>query len=90
MIKRITLFGCMSNGIAVKTQEAAKVAYFTNDNRSIIVQCRADGKHVDLSTKRNVYQLRKHPTQNQYDGMCNGFKTHVKVMKIVAHLSYEE
>lgn len=47
-----------------------------------------DDSAITLITKRDRYELPKHPTLNIYCGECNGTKVHVSLKKLVGKLIY--
>ena len=83
----IKVSGYLKTGIKAETHNASKVNHFKNADNTIVIHVKPNDT-ILLSTKENLYVLKKHDSLNIYKGVCNGVKVQVSLKKIVGKLIY--
>jgi hypothetical protein len=89
-LKKIELFGMLSDGTAAKTHQADEVVRFESGDRKIKVRYveSRNKKALQLETPNDRYVLSKHYMHNYYFGDCKGIKVQVSLMKIKGELRF--
>lgn len=83
--KSFTLAGINQLGVAVDNPKDI-ISFNDRDGKFSITM--TDSSYIQLSTKRGVYNLSKHPTLNYYNGECNGHKVQVHLKATTGWLKF--
>jgi hypothetical protein len=83
-MRRIALVGV--NAIGEKQRTSAAVAKFADelDRMSITVH----NNSLKMITLKGTHYLKKHSTENYFQGKCNGRVVHISLKKIVGEVRY--
>ena len=84
-MKSFQLAGINQLGVAQKLGK--DVISFVNREGDFSITV-TDSSYIQLSTKKGVYNLSKHPTLNYYNGECNGHKVQVHLKATAGWLKF--
>lgn len=83
-MERIELIGI--DGAGKQARLGKDVIMFGNEQKCISLV--RSGDEIRLTTSKAKHVLKKHPTQNYYQAVCNGYKVQVSLQKVKGELRY--
>jgi len=90
-LKKYIVTGIEEHGEPVTSNNCSlegQVYYYRNEKLTVVVTNVAGGESVKMKTRKGLYVLKKHPSQNMYTGTCGGCKVHITLKPMVGKVIY--